>query len=604
MKIVGIGQTLPKIENNQQNSKRFDLLLDETQKKIISNNHNVNNRYKVDFELQKLTCPNLETDSKFLELKKKLEAFEKETQKINIVNLDSQNENLNQLAFDAALFNCLQRLISEIILTYDPFIQKEYLNKVYKWFMKKQEAKSKVPKLWPTSKNSQIQPSKSTASRLDLRSYSNKKMYEEKLRTLHLDINPPNYRLEKMQHKTLKKDNEKSEINKETNQKSKESENNKKMKLSVSKNQLLSTCYTKENETNTIESSSNFYNYRGLNRKEDQRLEKFWFSHRNKEIQDKRTNEEIHNAISVWSNAKSEYNANVVRKYEMIKLGSNFNKRNYSKLHKPEVDNSDQNLKEKYNKESNEQNHFQGIPNQYHKEEEKSKEENIHLENNNVESNDRFSTIINHRNLTLTDKNTVSQLNIATPLQTVNLNEVSNRLLAENPENPENPENSDNPNLFLEISKMRIDRIREKDGKLVSADNNKMDNVDNIYLNETTKGNAICLSAYNYMKYQNSLKNSRNKDFYNTSKNPFTHRYSRNFIRTIELDEIHTMFNEMKKNEVPCSGKTLSRVILTPEGYTRQFMKYENIIAQGSRLLVNPYIIKGKKKKGKKKKKK
>ena len=78
-------------------------------------------------------------------------------------------------------------------------------------------------------------------------------------------------------------------------------------------------------QANRIEGKSGYLHYVPSDNVVEQRLEKMWYENINKDIAEKRTQEEIRQSIHDWKNAKSRIEGEIQRKKEHMIEGSNFN---------------------------------------------------------------------------------------------------------------------------------------------------------------------------------------------------------------------------------------------------------------------------------------
>ena len=78
---------------------------------------------------------------------------------------------------------------------------------------------------------------------------------------------------------------------------------------------------------NRFEGRSNFFNYYPTDDMQEQKIEKAWFENQNRQIADKRRNEEMKQTVKQWSDARSRMEEEIQRKKEHQYEGSNFESR-------------------------------------------------------------------------------------------------------------------------------------------------------------------------------------------------------------------------------------------------------------------------------------
>ena len=333
MEIRGIGQSIS-VPKKSISKITFENMLEESKKNFMSKSEMILNLGNESLNnLSKLNCPELETDPLFTYLKSKALQFRSENQN-KILKI-----NKGELFFLFGLYDCLEKLLYDIILTKDKSIQKSYLLKVHSWFIKKMEMRQKAPKLGfiKLQNQGQIQANKVTKEPTDIYSLSARQMYDEKLRTLYPEINSPKVRIEEYQHRILPsstfdkniKENEEVDFSKSTTE----------YKLKAGSTFYGTSFYTNKGSarytlTNDISAKSNYFEYIPTIDAKEQKLEKFWLVNRNIEIKNKRTKEEILEVMEQYGDLKSGYNGNINRKIENLYYGSKFADRGYRKAKK------------------------------------------------------------------------------------------------------------------------------------------------------------------------------------------------------------------------------------------------------------------------------
>ena len=76
-----------------------------------------------------------------------------------------------------------------------------------------------------------------------------------------------------------------------------------------------------------VESKGSYANYIPTNNIVEQKLQKMWVETQNRDIAEKRVNDELHRTMKEWGDAKSRYEGDIQRKSENKWFGSNFRAR-------------------------------------------------------------------------------------------------------------------------------------------------------------------------------------------------------------------------------------------------------------------------------------
>ena len=222
---------------------------------------------------------------------------------------DNNNDNLDKkYSFDSnrrfkcILYGCLLKLLREIAFTKDKDTQLKYLQRVYEWFEKKQTKPKGI------LKNPNTQPKQEA-----LPKFIEKEVYATTMRTIHQGISPPKVQLANYICKNIEK--EKKELMPVITKKEYRGK-----KLSVEFSKIA-----------PIESASS-YQYYAPKDPIEQKVERMWFAKKNKDIENKRSSEELYKVLKQWGNAKARLNEDMVRKYENKLFGNNFPIRNANQL--------------------------------------------------------------------------------------------------------------------------------------------------------------------------------------------------------------------------------------------------------------------------------
>ena len=79
-------------------------------------------------------------------------------------------------------------------------------------------------------------------------------------------------------------------------------------------------------QQNRFEGRSNYFHYYPTNTVTEQKLEKVWFDSKNRQLQEKRRDEETKQIINEWAAARGRMEAEIQRKKEHIQVATNFEK--------------------------------------------------------------------------------------------------------------------------------------------------------------------------------------------------------------------------------------------------------------------------------------
>ena len=551
MEVKGIGQNLSRKEEKLEIDSKFEELFEESQNKLENERTRIeeDKTFKIIEDLSDLKCPILENDPPFRELKQKLEIYISEMR-------NKGPENMEDYKYMNTLYDSLKQLLLQIIITHDKILQRNYLKRVYFWFSKKLEARLKGPKPIPALSKS-IEPIRHPTSLIV--TLPPGILYQKKMRTLHKEIPPPRDRLIDKPRKNIDSTavTELPHINLKKQ----------KMETNLNQGKPSQSFYTTSKpkdytDSNHIEGKSNFLYYKPSTHYKEQGLEKQWLRKRNKDLQIKRVEDESNENRTIWSDAKSKLNENEVRKIENVSLGTNFEARNYN--NKTFLVNKEKILDFK-----------------------RMYEEPLDLpeEDDNFYDQENQSVIV--------ARSVQKELNISNPKITVDVKEFA----SESKDHFQETKDS-----IISSDKQRINNIRRLKGKLIYGDINSMREPDNIYLNPATRENSVALSVFSHLLYKRPKAISENNKTNNLRDVPISHNLSRDTIKKMEIDEIANLKRFVAKNAIPCTGQSLKRAILSPEAYSKDFMKKENFPTAGSMLIKDPFKkSKKKKKKGKKK---
>jgi hypothetical protein len=564
MEVKGVGQRLPRTEAEPKEASHFEEVFDESKKKLEEGQ---GSRAELSVgvrealaELDSLRSPYIDNNPLFTSLKEWMTGFRKEL-------LENEDKLGDRGAVDTVpdyelrmtLYDCVKKLLREIVRTSDRTLQMNYLQRAYDWFLKRQKQRRQSTRheiSLPTDKLASTSPPKYMPE------VPTRQLYEEKMRTLHPEIPPPRDRLARYKYKGLRAD---SEAARETTAATPEQAEPIQipspplipMKVGISGGE-----WAQRPRKQAPITAKSTYLYYEPQHPEEQKMERMWVAKKNQDIAEKRTAEEQEQVVRQWGEAKGKLNESLLRKHENANYGTNFGVRRYRPergrrlprlLHQP-----DSAYKDMYDQNSS------GA------EEPDASPSNMSPLSKSVQKprTRKMPVVADLR----TSTDSLGQLNKSF---------------------------QDPSRVIYEKDKHKVDYLRKMYGHLINATDDKMDSAANIFVSGP-KG-AKTLSLYN--QYANRPYTSVYRGRRPTHSVPATHSKSREEYRMQQMQEISRIKEHLAREDVPCSITALQRAVLIPEDYPAAQMTAQNFPRPGSRLLINPFAVK-KKKKGKKSKKK
>jgi len=526
----------------EQQNIHIEEELNSPNNKTSSENRNTEITSLDDIAIFKMTSPHLIENPYFMKLKEWMCNFHKEIRDQTTCDF-SVHKLLRDNHLKILLYEHLVRLLREIAFTKDPDTQSMYVKRMYDWLMKREKKPERM--IWT------VQPLKKTQNLPDkqLSMLPSKELYRYNMRTIHSEINPPKNRLLLFDHKpitrsAMKEDTEVSRSYIKTD-------------VTTDLSPIIRKSLAKSaDKANSIEGRSNYLYYQPKDPRE-QKIERLWFSRKNKLIADKRSAMEMHTTLRQWGRAKSRLNGEITRKQENITYGNNYGIRNYINKRLKLVKNShtkSKRYKESYDKESDEE---------------------------------------------VSPKKVLSKSYELKPPEIIDLKDDIKKQPLKAPRKKKLPKKVlfDISKAIYEGDKRRVDYVRRIYGKLINETDDNMDAVDSIFISGPKGVNT--LSIYN--KDVNRSYTDYNPKQSLSRRQPMTHMQAREEFRIRQSKEANNIKEFLARKEVPCTMMSLQRAILMPEDCQEKSMSPENFPKPGSRLFINPFAVK---KKGKKKKKK
>jgi hypothetical protein len=563
MEVKGVGQKIPRREVPTRADTHFEEVFDASKKQLADaaatgKDQTVDPR--PESSIDTLRSPYLDNNPLFKDLKGWMEDFRLELgSNMEQLSEHKEPEPIPDYHLRVTLYDCLKKLLCEIVNTDDRNLQMNYLRRVYEWFAKRQEKKLRTGR----KEVGLLQQSEFVEPRKYIEVVPNRQLYEEQRRTIHTEIPPPGERLNEFDHRELKSDRPTSAEESARP----ESSGQHKLPAIVPAPPLVvpkvGEGFTqRERKKAAVTAKSNFLYYEPQ-LPEEQKMERMWVLKKNKDIADKRVAEEFQEVTSQWGRAKERVNENITRRQENLCYGNNFAVRDAARrAHRPQTSDCRKrpvDFKQVYEASS-------------------SEEEDV------------LSSPAPHAKQTQTQRQAQAQ---DQPRQPIVADLTAERPTTTQPKTRKLLYNA--ATAIHESDKMKVDYVRRMYGHLIGESNLKMEPADNIFV--TGPKGTKTLSLYNKDVQRPYTVSGGQRS---ARELPITHQGSREQFRTQQLKEIQKLKEHLAKAEIPCSMVTLQRALLIPEDYPTMRMTAQNFLQPGSRLIVNPFAKKKKKKKSKK----
>eukprot|EP00826_Nyctotherus_ovalis_P054183 TRINITY_DN7084_c0_g2_i2.p1 TRINITY_DN7084_c0_g2~~TRINITY_DN7084_c0_g2_i2.p1 ORF type:complete len:493 (+),score=167.55 TRINITY_DN7084_c0_g2_i2:48-1481(+) len=452
----------------------------------------------------------------------------------------------DELRLRVVLYDCLKKLLREIIATQDKAAQLSCVQRVYVWFAKRRKRTTKTLKKELGLLREQEAPKPVKYLDLEL----SKKLFDEKKRTIYPEIPPAKDRLADFSVRVVRPPEE-------------------------AKKEAPPVAEAKEEVRGGVEAEGNYLLYRAR-RAEEQKVERLWFEKKNKEVGKKREKEEFETIVKNWGFAKSKFNENLTRKCENVNYGNNFGVRTAETTARRPITGvtefKDPDYEQIYHEPSSEEEELTERP---------FTERSKH--------NSELPEIVDFRGTEFKFANGVGLM----PPKTAPVNAKRGQAVKKVKELI--PKVVD---VISESDRNRVEFVRRMYGGLIGEENDNMESAANIFASGLKGVNS--LSIYNKDVQRPYTVHDPTRLGRGV---PLTHRGTRDQFRVHQLKEMNSMKEHLAKNEIPCSITTLRRAVLLPEDYPQFHMTSQNFLLPGSRLMVNPFAKKKKKKKKAKKKK-
>ena len=364
MIVEGIGQAIPRDDPSlNRDGDHFDQVMKESEDELANIARHRPVRTIKDKMLQlddvSLRHKNIDSDATFLKLKLFLKKF---TIRADDLIRNAKTYLIPEFSYQVRLHDCLRNMLREIVHTDDLKRQQSYLTRVYKWFFckmnsigainndeKQEEDEFIHPEKYAEKEKKRQEEISRKKAKLRDEEYNmevEKARFEAGERTIHKDIIPAKERIEWYKRK-LPKDPNLSMGDSSTRPTTKSSV----IRVKTAKTRTnemygqpfkptYDTFYTSKGDVQynnllKVESKSSYLNYIPSDDFVELKLEKMWKESKNKEIAEKRWNEEIQQTLKDWGEAKSRYEEDIQRKTENLWFGSNFGARAFIRKTKP-----------------------------------------------------------------------------------------------------------------------------------------------------------------------------------------------------------------------------------------------------------------------------
>ena len=364
MIVEGIGQSIPREETKMnREGDNFDQVMKESEEELANIARHRPTRTVKDKMLQlddvSLRSKNIEHDQTFIKLKQFLKKF---TIRADDLIRNSKTYLIPEFSYQVRLHDCLRNMLREIVHTDDVKRQTTYLTRVYKWFFckmnsigainsdeKQEEDEFMYPEKYAEKEKKRIEEINRKKEKLKDEEYNlevEKARFEAGERTIHKDIIPAKERIEFYKRKLPKDPNQSMG---ETSTRPTTKSSTTRVKTAKTRVDTMygqpykptyDTFYTSKGDVQynnllNVESKSSYLNYIPSDDLVEQKLEKMWKESKNREVAEKRWNEEIQQTLKDWGEAKSRYEEDIQRKTENQWFGSNFGARAFIRKTKP-----------------------------------------------------------------------------------------------------------------------------------------------------------------------------------------------------------------------------------------------------------------------------
>ncbi len=649
MEVKGIGQRIPKPPPDPHPAGRFEVLFDQSKRNFNQARPPDPDTLKVEGKAAE-GCPidvarakHLASNPLFVSLQNWMEEFygELKTRETGCEGV-REDETPPDYHLRLILYGSLNKLMREIVSTKDHVLQSSYLQRVHAWFVRRQERAIRSSS--PMKKEMGIVPEKDIpAPKRYIVEIPPQKLYEQKMRTLHPEIPPPQARLGEYNCKEIVAEqalsptgtapllSQSSSATSPTappapsvmGQSQSQSDFRPESAAIMSSPQLSQFMVPPATPQEGmrplhIAANSTFLYYRP-SAPEEQKVERMWFARKNREIAEKRVAEEFQKTVSEWGTARARINENIVRKFENSNYGNNFSVRNQTggvptRPHTTFTAKREADYKQVYDQVSSSS------------EDERDSASPSPRPISKGRKIGKLPEIVDLRSPTSAGK-TASTFGTASVSALNSIRQgATATTAARSPTKLQSPKKGSSPAKKLpvqskaavqnkiripqtvlnsaraigEADKMRVDYIRKMYGNIIGETHDSMDTAANIFLCGPKGVNT--LSLYNRdVKRPYTARGPQGL----ARGVPITHQGSREQFRVSQIKEINRLKQHLASEEIPCSALSLERAILVPEDFPAFRMTAQNFLTPGSRLFVNPFAAgKRKKKKGKGKAKK
>jgi hypothetical protein len=374
----GISQQVPPSGSGYDQDGDFDRVMDESEEELarLSRQHQSRSVKDKLLELDEISLkhPQIDNDPTFNKLKMFLRTF---TIKSDEVIQSGTTDSMIDFHFQVRLHDSLRNMLREVTHTEDADRQKVYLNRVYKWFFNKMSSIGAISVGQQKKEDEFMNPAKyEEIEKKRLQEIDQKKLkllddgynakvqkgwFEHGERTIHKDLIPARERIEFYKRK-LPREMSNSYIHENASTKATTNSSSTRAQTAQASGTRLknlqaggriqtahpgtradvvygqsfrpsfNTFYTSGDKVEheslmRVESKGSYASYIPTDNIVEQKLQKMWRESKNKEVAEKRINDELQKTMKDWGDAKSRYEEDVQRKTENMWFGSNFRAR-------------------------------------------------------------------------------------------------------------------------------------------------------------------------------------------------------------------------------------------------------------------------------------
>lgn len=351
----------------QGGEDNFDKVLEESEEELarIARKHHSRSVKDSILELDdiSLTDRKINDDPTFNKLKVFLKNFTIQAQE---AIQEKNTHTIKDYSYQTRIHDCLRFMMREVVQTDDVERKKLYLMRVYKWYMNKMNAIGAIsitqkqkedafmhPDVHAEAERKKKEQEEMMKARLKDEAYNQevqKGFFQAGERTIHKDIIPARERIEFYKRRLPKDPNSSSIL--ETTSTRPNTKSSTRVRTANTRSDTMygqnfrpsfHTFFTSGEKVEfdsvlKVESKANYGSYIPADNIVEQKLQKMWTQTQNREVAEKRVNDELKQTMQDWGNAKARYEEDIQRKIENRLYGSNFGARAFIRKPRPKID--------------------------------------------------------------------------------------------------------------------------------------------------------------------------------------------------------------------------------------------------------------------------